>query len=211
MQRCRQSGVSHGSMGSVNALWWLYAVVLGAALANTTITLTLAVKSRLVTGSRVHVPTVLWGLFFALLSMQAWIASVGYQASLAEVTVLEALARLWVPLSILASSVLLGEHWWGSSTDESPSAAEQFPRVITAVLWVFLVMVIVNEVLRASRGDLVVDIDLFFPGAMALLAACGIVIPRWRDGWPLPGLMLVLLTSYTALGYSTVGVSPAGT
>ncbi|MFM1917700.1 MAG: hypothetical protein RJB01_1215 [Actinomycetota bacterium] len=197
-------------MGSVNALWWLYAVVLGAALANTTITLTLAVKSRLVTGSRVHVPTVLWGLFFALLSMQAWIASVGYQASLAEVTVLEALALLWVPLSILASSVLLGEHWWGSSTDESPSAAEQFPRVITAVLWVFLVMVIVNEVLRASRGDLVVDIDLFFPGAMALVAACGIVIPRWRDGWPLPGLMLVLLTSYTALGYSTVGVSPAG-
>ena len=197
-------------MGSMNALWWLYAVVLGAALANITITLTLAVKSRLVTGSPVHVPTFLWGLFFALLSMQAWIASVGYQFSLAEVTVLEALALLWVPLSILVSSVFLGEHWWESSTDDSPSAAEQFPRVIAAVLWVFVVMVIVNEVLRAERGDLVVDIDLFFPGTMALLAACGIVIRRWRDGWALPGLMLVLLISYTALGYSTVGVSPAG-
>lgn len=194
----------------MNALWWLYAVVLGAALANITITLTLAVKARLVTGSHVHLPTFLWGLFFALLAMQVWIASVVYQDSLTEVTVIEALALLWVPLSILISSVFLGEHWWDSSITESPSAAEQFPRVITAVLWVLVFMVVVNELQRAARGDLLVDINLFFPGALALLALAGIIVRRLRESWMLPALMLVVLIMYTAIGYSTVGVSPAG-
>ncbi len=195
----------------MNALWWLYAVVLGAALANLTVSLALQAKAHFVSDVRIHRPTFLWGLFLGLLAMQAWIASADYQATLVEVPTIDAVAFLWVPLSILVSSVFIGEQWWESSQADTPSsAAEQFPRVISPVLWVLVVMIIVNEVQRALRGDLAADINLYFPALLALIMGAGLIWRRWRDSTLLPVTVLLTMIGYVALGYSTVGASPAG-
>lgn len=195
----------------MNALWWLYAVLLGAALANIVLSLTLQVKGQLVGRLRIHVPTLLWGLFIAILAMQVWIASVYEQTSVQEVSLLQLTAFLWVPLSTLVMSVLLGEQWWESdASGEALTAEEQFPRVIRAVLLVLFVMIGVNLAHQALSGSFTLDADRAFQALLALVAAVGLSNRRVRESIALPVVALAVLVAYLATVFGTVGVSPAG-
>lgn len=195
----------------MNALWWLYAVLLGAAVANMVVSLTLQVKAHLVSGVRVHAPTLLWGLFISILAMQVWIASVYAQESVQEISLLELVAFLWVPLSTLVMSVLLGEQWWESSTAGTAlTAHEQFPRVIRAVLLVLLVLIIVNLLHQALTESFALDLDRAFQGALAIVAAVGLLSRRLRESVVLPVIALGVLVAYLVTVFGTVGVSPAG-
>lgn len=195
----------------MNALWWLYAVLLGAALANIVMSLTLQVKGRLVARIPVHLPSFLWGIVIALLAIQVWVASVYEQESTTEVNVLELAAFLWVPLSTLVMSVLLGEQWWESrAAGQAMTAQEQFPRIIGAVLWVFVVLIAVNLVHQAFSGSLQADLDRLFQLLLGLVAAAGLLSRRLRESVSLAVVAVVVLTAYLVLVYGTVGVSPLG-
>lgn len=195
----------------MNALWWLYAVLLGAALANIVMSLTLQVKSRLVARIPVHLPSLLWGIVIALLASQVWVASVYEQESTTEVTVLELAAFLWVPLSTLVMSVLLGEQWWESRAAGDPmTAREQFPRIIGAVLWVFVVLIVVNLVHQAFSGSLQADLDRLFQVLLGLVAVAGLLSRRLRESAWLAVMAVAVLTAYLVMVYGTVGTSPLG-
>lgn len=195
----------------MSALWWLYAVLLGAALANLAVSLTLQVKAHLLGRMRLHLPTFLWGVFLSLLAVQVWIASVYEQATVQEIPLLELAAFLWVPVSTLVMSVLLGEQWWESdASGQALTSAEQFPRVIRAVLWVLLAMIVVNLVHQAFTGRLEADLDRLFQVLLALSAVIGLVNRRWRESTVLPAVALAVLVAYLALVFGTVGISPAG-
>lgn len=188
----------------MDALWWFYTVVLGAAFAQLAIGIAVQWKTHLATGETMHLPTLLWQVFLLVLTIQVWVAVGFYVRTITVMSVWSLLAFLAVPMGILVLSVLLADQWWNGAPGLADEA--RFARMRRAFFIVLLLIPVINLLHELALGSLGLDADLVFPLAIAVGAGIGLVLRRPRGDTVLAVAMIALVVAYLLTSYGTVSV-----
>lgn len=186
----------------MDALWWFYTVVLGAAFTQIALAIALQIKTRVGSGVPVHWPNLLWQFFLTILTIEAWIAVGYFQRSLQSMSVLNLLGFLWVPMGILMLSVFLADQWWNGAAAQGDE--ERFNRLRPAFFTVLLLLPVVNLLHSASMGALAFNADLLFQLLIALGAVIGFFLRTLRADVILSAAMLAVITIYLFTSYGTI-------
>lgn len=96
----------------MDALWWFYTILLGAAFAQIAMGMAVQWKIRAATSEPLFWPTVLWLAFLIILTIEVWIAVGFYQRTETSMSIMSLLAFLWVPMGIMTLGVFLAEPTW---------------------------------------------------------------------------------------------------
>lgn len=189
----------------MDALWWFYTIVLGAAFAQLAVGIAVQWKTHLASGEPMHLPTLLWQVFLVVLTIEVWVAVGFYVSSIRSMSVLSLLAFLAVPMGILVLSVLLADQWWNGAPGLPDEA--RFARMRPAFFTVLLLIPVINLGHELALGTLGVDGDLFFPLAIAAGAGVGFALRGPRADALLATAMTGVTLAYLLVSYGTVSVS----
>ena len=188
----------------MDALWWFYTIVLGAAFAQIATGMAVQWKIRAATAEPIFLPTMLWLGFLLILTIQVWIAVGFYQRTVTSMSILSLLAFLWVPMGIMVLSVFLAEPTWNGS---APTSDEQrFTRLRRPFFTVLASIPLVNLVHEIALGSAGMDADLLFPVLLAAGAILGFFLRTRKADATLAGVMLVIICVYLVSSYGTVAI-----
>ncbi|MGI9135917.1 MAG: hypothetical protein ACR2JS_02510 [Candidatus Nanopelagicales bacterium] len=188
----------------MDALWWFYTIVLGAAFAQIAMGMAVQWKIRAATSEPIFLPALLWLGFLLILTIEIWIAVGFYQRTVTSMSILSLLAFLWIPMGILVLSVFLAEPTWSNSAPSSDE--ERFARLRRPYFTVLVSIPIVNLVHEIALGSAGMDADLLFPVLLAAGAILGFFLRTRKTDAALAGVMLVIICVYLATSYGTVSI-----
>ena len=188
----------------MDALWWFYTIVLGAAFAQIAMGIAVQWKIRAATAEPIFLPTMLWLGFLLILTIEVWIAVGSYQRSETSMSILSLLAFLWVPMGIMTLGVFLAEPTWNSGAPNSDE--ERFARLRTPFFFVLASIPAVNLVHEISLGSAGIDADLAFPLILIVGAVIGFFIRGRRSDALLAGSMVAAISLYLFTSYGTVAL-----
>ena len=186
----------------MDALWWFYTIVLGAAFAQLAMGLAIQWKIRAASSEPIFLPTVLWLGFLLILTIEVWIAVGFYQRTETSMSILSLLAFLWVPMGIMILGVFLAEPTWNGSAPSSDE--ERFARLRTPFFTVMASIPVVNLVHEISLGSASFDADLVFPALLTVGAIVGFFLRSRRADALLAGAMLATISLYLVTSYGTI-------
>ena len=188
----------------MDALWWFYTIVLGAAFAQIAMGMAVQWKIRAATTEPIFLPSMLWLGFLLILTIEVWIAVGYFQLTVTSMSVLSLLAFLWVPMGILVLGIFLAEPTWNGTAPASDQ--ERFSRLRTPFFVVLLSIPVVNLFHEIALGSAGFDADLLFPLLLSGGAIIGLFLRSRRADALLAGAMLIVMCVYLFTSYGTVSL-----
>jgi hypothetical protein len=188
----------------MDALWWFYTILLGAAFAQIAMGMAVQWKIRAATSEPLFWPTVLWLAFLIILTIEVWIAVGFYQRTETSMSIMSLLAFLWVPMGIMTLGVFLAEPTWNGSAPASEE--ERFTRLRVPFFTVLASIPAVNLAHELALGSLGWDADLAFPVIMMLGAVAGFFLRTQKSDAILAGGMVVIISVYLVTSYGTISI-----
>ena len=182
-------------------MWWFYTVILGIAFGRVLQELAITLRNWRHGTHRPFAPALLWQVFLLALCIQVWLA-VPDAVKTDEISVLGLLAYLAVPSGILVMSFLLPQ----SDLDPQRDPEEDFGRVRPVFFGVLIGVIAINILHTVLIGQRGLDFDLLFQGLMGAGGLVGLTLRSKAADSALAAVMILVLFSYTSLGYSTVQV-----
>lgn len=186
-------------------LWWMHAVILGAAFALVAQAMAESIKNwRTHPGSRMFVTGLIWQIFLLLLILEVWVAFSYYQRTVTQLSVISMVAFLAVPVAIFIMSVLLQGNF--SRVDHDAAEGEVFDRVRPVFFGTLIALIVVNVLHEAVLGNAGFDSDLLFQMLLLAGGLVGLVIKgRPADTW-LGVVMIGIISAYILIDYAVLKV-----
>lgn len=189
-------------------MWWFYTIILGMSFGQVLEELAKAVRdwSREPAGRRPFLPAMLWQIFLLALIIQVWLAVTYYRETVRQISILELLAFLAVPVGILVMSFVLPDA--RPESRSGMSAAATFGRIRPIFFGVLIAMVAVNLLHGFLIGQQDLDFDLVFQCLIIAGAVVGLRLRNTVADSVLAAVMIAIVLTYIGVGYSSVNVSP---
>lgn len=190
-------------------MWWFYTVILGLSFGDIVRDLASALADwRRRPERSTYWPAVLWQVFLLILIVEVWLAVTYYRATITQLSILELVAFLCVPIGILIMSFLLPDSQVDSDDDNAVSPATDFSRVRPLFFGVFIALVGINVLHGFLIGQLAFDSDLLFQGLLLLGAIVGLFLRGTRSDVVLAIAMIAILIVYICVDFSIVPLEP---